>query len=176
LQGHSLSLSTEDATCCGIEPVFDNVCVHTGLEAVVFDNAERTELNWDLTKLREGELRRARPPARARDFSFFDGSYSARHAHPWASASLHPMKVWSIFITPFPKHDASPDPACTDASGPSLQQQPSQSHSRTVSPRSKKPRKDPQSSDATPEKRGAMLKKSCPKNIQDRVARVMSQR
>ncbi|KAN0125069.1 hypothetical protein V8E52_001621, partial [Russula decolorans] len=44
---------------------------------------------------------------------------------------------------------------------------------RTVSSRSKKPRKDP---DATPEKRAAMFKKSCPKNIQDRVARVMSQR
>lgn len=71
------------------------------------------------------------------------------------------------------KRKSAPD---EDAYGPSSQQQPSQSHPRTVSPKSKKPRKGPQSSDATPEKRGAMFKKSCPKNIQDRVARVMSQR
>ncbi|KAI9512842.1 hypothetical protein F5148DRAFT_1160312 [Russula earlei] len=49
----------------------------------------------------------------------------------------------------------------------------------SVKTRSKRARKDPQGqgSDATaPEKRGAIYKKACPKNIKDRVARVMSQR
>ena len=69
---------------------------------------------------------------------------------------------------------------CTGVSGPSSCQQPPQARSQisSSSPKSpKKPRKEPQGSDVTsPEKRGAIFKKSCPKNILDRVARVMSQR
>ncbi len=61
------------------------------------------------------------------------------------------------------------------ASGPSQQQQ--QQAPQTSPSKAKRLRKDPQSSDVSlPEKRGAMFKKSCPKNILDRVARVMSQR
>jgi len=62
-------------------------------------------------------------------------------------------------------------------SGPSSHQAP-EAHAQTSLPSSKRPRiKDPQGSNATsPEKRGAIFKKSCPKNILDRVARVMSQR
>jgi len=60
------------------------------------------------------------------------------------------------------------------ASGPAdLQRQTPQ----TSPSKAKRSRKDPQSSNVTlPEKRGAKFKKSCPKNILDRVARVMSQR
>lgn len=103
----------------------------------------------------------------------FTEPISCHPAQPWASASGHPMKVRSIFHTLLPKHDASTDPARSDASGPSSQQQQPQAHPRTASSKSKRPRKDP---DATPEKRGAIFKKACPKNILDRVARVMSQR
>lgn len=58
------------------------------------------------------------------------------------------------------------------ASGP-----PRQQASQTSLSKAKRPRKDPQSSNVSlPEKRVAILKKSCPKNILERVARVMSQR
>ena len=71
-------------------------------------------------------------------------------------------------------HSSGLDSAGT--SGPSKQHAP-----QTLPPRAKRlrwdPCKDPQSPDATlPEERGAMFKKSCPKNILDRVARVKSQR
>ncbi|KAF8481285.1 hypothetical protein DFH94DRAFT_449321 [Russula ochroleuca] len=75
-----------------------------------------------------------------------------------------------------PDHDARSDPACIGASGPSSQPQPPKAQTRTTSSKSKRLRKDPESSDATPEKRAAIFKKACPKNILDRVARVMSQR
>ncbi|KAI0001916.1 hypothetical protein BJV77DRAFT_24576 [Russula vinacea] len=71
------------------------------------------------------------------------------------------------------KRKTAPDEG---ASGPSSQPQPPQARTRTTSSKSKRLRKDPQSPDATPEKRGAIFKKACPKNILDRVARVMSQR
>lgn len=61
-------------------------------------------------------------------------------------------------------------------SGPLQQQGPQTSPSRAKRLR-KVPHKDSQSSDVPlPEKRGAIFKKSCPKNILDRVARVKSQR
>ena len=44
----------------------------------------------------------------------------------------------------------------------------------TKAPRSRKKKLDPDA--PTPEKRGAVFKKACPKNILDRVDRVMSQR
>ena len=72
-------------------------------------------------------------------------------------------------------HGASSDPVTIGASGPSSQPQPPQARTRTTS-KSKRLRRDPQSPDATPEKRGAIFKKACPKNTLDRVARVMSQR
>ena len=56
---------------------------------------------------------------------------------------------------------------------------PSQQHApQTSLPRTKRVRKDlhKDTLSAVPEKRGAILKKSCPKNILDRVARVKSQR
>ncbi|KAH9064114.1 hypothetical protein EDB87DRAFT_1374111 [Lactarius vividus] len=60
------------------------------------------------------------------------------------------------------------------ASGPLLRQQ---EQAQTSPSKAKRLRKDPQSSDVSlPEKRSAIFKKSCPKNILDRVARVMSQR
>ncbi|KAI9445094.1 hypothetical protein H4582DRAFT_883725 [Lactarius indigo] len=69
-------------------------------------------------------------------------------------------------------HGTNSDPA--GASGPSLGQQ---KQARTSPSKAKRLRKNPQSSDASlPEKRDATFKKSCPKNILDRVARVMSQR
>jgi hypothetical protein len=77
----------------------------------------------------------------------------------------------------FLNYGASSDPVCTiGTSGPSSRPQPPQARTRTTSSKSKRLRKDPQSPDATPEKRGAIFKKACPKNILDRVARVMSQR
>lgn len=72
---------------------------------------------------------------------------------------------------------AGSDP--TGVSGPSSQQQqkPERVHTRASPSKSKRPRKDTEGSDATsPEKRGAMFKKSCPQKILERVARVMSQR
>ena len=61
------------------------------------------------------------------------------------------------------------------ASGSSQQQQ--QQASQTSPSKAKRLRKNPQKSDVPPpEKRGAMFKKACPKNILERVARVMSQR
>ena len=71
-------------------------------------------------------------------------------------------------------HDSGLDSAGT--SGPSKQHAP-----QTLPPRTKRLRKDSckesRSLDATlPETRVAMFKKSCPKNILDRVARVKSQR
>jgi len=69
---------------------------------------------------------------------------------------------------------------CSSVSGPSSRQPPPQAQGQTSSssPKSsKRRRKDPQGSDATLlEKRGAIFKKACPKNILDRVGRVMSQR
>lgn len=57
--------------------------------------------------------------------------------------------------------------------GPSQQQAPP-----TSLPTTKRLRKNPQKDllSAVPEKRGAIFKKACPKNILDRVARVKSQR
>jgi hypothetical protein len=79
--------------------------------------------------------------------------------------------------TSLSKRGVSPDLTCIGVSGPSSHQAP-EAHAQTSLPSSKRPRiKDPQGSNATsPEKRGAIFKKSCPKNILDRVARVMSQR
>lgn len=88
-----------------------------------------------------------------------------------------------------PKRKLAPDEDVIDLTGPSKHSTgsdfagtsgPSQKHASQTSPsRAKRLRKDkdPQSADATlPEKRGAMFKKSCPKNILDRVGRVKSQR
>jgi len=76
--------------------------------------------------------------------------------------------------TSLSKQGAGSGPAGMDVSGPSSQRQPPYKRARTSSSSPKKSRKD---SDVTaPEKRGKMFKKSCPKNILDRVARVMSQR
>jgi hypothetical protein len=77
--------------------------------------------------------------------------------------------------TSLSKQGAGSGSAGMDVSGPSSQRQPLYKRARTSSP--KKSCKDPQDSDVTaPEKRGKIFKKSCPKNILDRVARVMSQR
>jgi hypothetical protein len=82
-----------------------------------------------------------------------------------------------IDSTSLPKQGASSGSTGISASGPSSQWQPPQKRARTSSSTTKKPRKDAQDLDVTvPEKRGAIFKKSCPKNILDRVARVMSQR
>jgi len=71
-------------------------------------------------------------------------------------------------------HGAGSDSAGT--SGPSQKRAPQTSRPRAKRLR-KDPGKDPQSADVTlPEKRGALFKKSCPKNILDRVGRVKSQR
>ncbi|KAH8997593.1 hypothetical protein EDB92DRAFT_1447818 [Lactarius akahatsu] len=65
----------------------------------------------------------------------------------------------------------------TDSAGASASLRQQEQAPQTSPPKAKRLRKDPQSSDVSlTEKRGAKLKKSCPKNILDRVARVMSQR
>jgi hypothetical protein len=88
------------------------------------------------------------------------------------------------------KRKLAPDDASTSPSGPtahttggsglsSHQQPPRADAGRTSTKSRKRARKDApgQGSDAPlPEKRGAIFKKACPKNILDRVARVMSQR
>jgi hypothetical protein len=69
-----------------------------------------------------------------------------------------------------------PNSGSVGTSGPSQQHAPQTSPPRAKRLR-KDPHKDPQSSGVSlPEKRGAIFKKSCPKNILDRVARVKSQR
>jgi hypothetical protein len=68
-------------------------------------------------------------------------------------------------------HGAGSDSA--GASGPSRQHQAPQ----TSPSKAKRSRKNPQSSAVPlPEKRDARFKKSCPQNILERVARVISQR
>lgn len=83
----------------------------------------------------------------------------------------------AVDSTSLSKEGAGSDPAGMDVSGPSSQRQPPYKLARKSSSSPKKSRSDPQDSDGTaPEKRGKIFKKSCPKNILERVARVMSQR
>ena len=132
--------------------------------------ATKINLN-NLTKLREGRFVFGNPTSTEAIPRFRSSAMGKRKSAPDDEG---------ISITLFLKHDTNSHPACTGTSGSSSQQKPSQAHPQTVSSSSKsspkRARKNPQSSDATPENRGAGFKKSCPKNIQDCVARVMSQR
>lgn len=137
------------------------------------DEVEIISTSWSNSNLQVDSLPKSAPIANpkprptARKSQSAIPSFASPDPHPFSYPAIAFPASVSVSVLSEPQTQSRPDPSTT--LGGSNEAQPPKKKQRT-----KKKIADPDA--PAPEKRGAIFKKACPKNILDRVDRVMSQR